>query len=126
MKDLIDDFLAQKKFAVAGSFKDESKYAYKILKDLKLKGYEVYPVNPSLKEVDGSKCYKTVLDIPFVVDVVDLVTPPTVSEKIVEQCFEECIKRVWMQPGAESEEAIKYCRGNNIEVVYNACIMWRK
>ena len=120
---MVNDFLKQKSFAVAGSFRNESKYAYRILKTLKEKGYEVYPVNPRLTEVDGLTCYPSVKEIPEPVDVVDIVTPPQITEKIVEECKEKGISRVWIQPGAESQSAIKFCKDNNIEVVYNLCIM---
>lgn len=126
MQELIKEFLTQKSFAVIGSFKNESKYAYKILKDLTQKGYKVYPVNPNLKEVEGLKCYPTILDIPLAVDVVDIVTPPQVTEQIVKQCFQKGISRIWMQPGAESEEAIKFCQENNMKVIHNACVMLAK
>ena len=94
MENLIKEFLDQKSFAVVGSFRNESKYAYKIMKDLKQKGYEVYPVNPNIKEVEGLKCYSTVLELPIAVDVVDLVTPPHVTEQIVKQCFQNGCNRV--------------------------------
>lgn len=123
MQDLIEEFLSQKNFAVVGSFKNESKYAYQILKDLTRKGMKVYPVHPQLKEVEGLKCYPTVLDIPIAVEVVDVVTSPQVTEQIVEQCAQRGISRVWMQPGAESEQAIKFCQENKIKVVYKACVM---
>ena len=126
MEYLIKEFLSQKSFAVVGSFRNESKYAYKILKDLKQKGYEVYPINPKLKEVEGLKCYPTVLDMSVVVDVVNIVTPSPVTEQIVKQCLQKGISRVWIQPGAESEKAIKFCQDNNIKVIYNACIMLSK
>jgi len=120
---LIDEFMAQKSFAVVGSFKNEAKYGYKILKDLKNKGYTVYPVNPGVKEVEGLKCYPSISDITEQVDVVDLVTPPLVTEKILTECLQKGISRVWVQPGAESEAAIQFCNTNNIKVVYNACVM---
>jgi len=123
MEDIIKEFLEQKSFAVVGSFRNESKYAYKILKYLKQKGYEVYPVNPKIKEVEGLKCYPSILDIDKVVDVVNIVTPPEVTEEIVKQCLQKKIAYVWMQPGAESETAIKFCQANNIKVIHNACIM---
>ena len=122
-QDLVKDFLKQKRFAVAGSFRNESKYAYRILKTLKEKGYEVYPINPYLKEVEGLTCYPSVKDIHGSVDVVDIVTPPQVTEKIVAECKEKGISRVWIQPGAESQTAIKFCKDNSIEVVYNLCLM---
>jgi len=123
VQDLVKDFLKQKRFAVVGSFRNESKYAYRILKTLKEKGYEVYPVNPSLREVDGLTCYPSVKDIPDSVDVVDIVTPPQVTEKIVRECKEKGISKVWIQPGAESKTVIEFCKDNNIEVIYNLCIM---
>ena len=123
MENLVKDFLKQKRFAVAGSFRNETKYAYKILKTLIKKGYEVYPVNPRLNDVDGIKCYKNISDIPFNVDVVNLVTQPSISETIVKECREKSIKRVWFQPGAESDRAIKFCRDNNIDVIYGLCVL---
>lgn len=122
---LISDFLAQKRFVVAGSFKDESKYAYRILKILKSKGYEVYPVNPNVKEVEGQLCYSSVMEIPCVIDVVNLVTPPAVTERILIDCKEKGIRKVWLQPGAESENAIRFCKENNMEVIYQVCIMMK-
>ena len=123
MQDLVKDFLKQKRFAVVGSFRNESKYAYRILKTLKGKGYEVYPVNPRLKEVEGITCYASVKDIPVACDVADIVTPPRITKEIVRECKEKGIARVWLQPGAESQEVIKFCKENNIKVVYNLCVM---
>ena len=123
MKNLVKDFLKQKRFAVVGSFRNESKYAFKILRKLKERGYKVYPVNPRLDEVDGLKCYKSLNNIPFSIDVVDIVTPPEVTEKIVRECKDKGIYRVWLQPGAESEEAIEFCKQNKVSVIYNLCVM---
>jgi predicted CoA-binding protein len=123
MKNLVEEFLKQKRFAVVGSFRHEQKYAYQILKTLKNSGYEVYPVNPRLKEVEGLTCYPSVKDIPIVCDVADIVTPPVVTVKIVKECKDKGITRVWLQPGAENEWAIEFCKQNNIKVVFNLCVM---
>jgi len=123
MENLVKEFLKQRNFAVCGSFRDESKYAYKILKTLIKKGCKVYPVNPRLGEVEGFRCYRNISDIPFKVDVVNLVTPPVVTEKIVRECLEKNIKKVWFQPGAESENAIAFCRDNGISAVHGLCVM---
>lgn len=123
MQGLIKDFLKQKRFAVVGSFRNETKYAYRILKALRGKGYEVYPVNPRLKEVEGLTCYGSVKDIPVVCDVANIVTPPKVTEKVVRECKEKGIIKVWLQPGAESDEVIRLCQDNNLQVVYNVCLM---
>ena len=123
MEALVKDFLNQRNFAVIGSFRNESKYAFRILRRLKEKGYNVYPVNPRLDTVDGLKCYKNISDIPFSIDVANIVTPPEVTEQIVMECKDKKINRVWLQPGAESEKAIAFCRKNGINIIYNLCLM---
>ena len=123
MENLVKDFLAQKNFAVAGSFRNETKYAYRIFKTLKEKGYKVFPVNPKGGQVEGAKCYSSINDITENIDVVDIVTPPQVTEQIVKDCKNKGITRVWMQPGAESEAAIDFCKKNNIDVIHGMCLM---
>ena len=119
----MDRFLKQKRFAIVGSFRNETKYAYQIFRTLKEKGYDVIPVNPKLKEVDGIACYPAISKIPHKIDVVDIVTPPAVTEKMVYECKKKEVQRIWMQPGAESEAAIKFCQENKINVIYNFCLM---
>ncbi|MDD5156219.1 MAG: CoA-binding protein [Candidatus Omnitrophica bacterium] len=123
MENLVKDFLKQKRFAVVGSFRNEAKFAYKILVDLIKKGYEVFPVNPHMSEVEGRVCYKTISDIPHNVDVADIVTPPLVTESILKECLLKGIKRVWLQPGAESQTTIKFCYDNNMKVIHGICVM---
>ena len=123
MEDLVRDFLRQKRFAIIGSFSSKEKFAYRILVDLMKNGHEVFPVNPRLGEVEGRACYKTVSDIPYSVDVANIVTPPLVTENILKECLHKGIKRVWLQPGAESQAAIKFCYDNDMKVVYGICVM---
>ncbi len=123
MENLVKDFLKQKRFAVVGSFRNETKFAYRILKSLTALGYVVFPVNAHLSKVEGRPCYGTISDIPYSVDVVDIVTPPPVTEGIIRECLRKGIKRVWLQPGAESQAAIKFCNDNDIKVVHSICIM---
>ncbi|MGD9015050.1 MAG: CoA-binding protein [Candidatus Omnitrophota bacterium] len=123
MQELVKEFLNQRRFAVIGSFRNESKYAYRILLALMNRGYEVFPVNPHLKEVEGMTCYARIKDIPGSVDVADIVTPPEITEKIVKECLQQGITMVWLQPGAESKQAIELCQKNDIKVIYGLCIM---
>lgn len=120
---LIQEFLKQKTFAVVGSFKNEEKVAYKIFKMLTSYGYTVYPVNPNIKQVDNTKCYPSIEEIPDKIDVLILVTPPEVSLKIVQQALHLGINMVWLQPGADNPNVINFCKENKIKVIYNTCIM---
>jgi predicted CoA-binding protein len=123
MQKLIKEFLSQKRFAVVGATDNSQKYGNQIVKNLKGRGYEVYPVNPRLKEVEGLSCFPSLADIPVKVDVVDFVVPPETTEEILKQCQELNLDRIWLQPGSESETAIAYCRENNLKVVHGVCVM---
>jgi len=115
--------MAQKKFAVIGATDKAEKYGNRIFKNLTKRGYEVYPVNPNLKEIEGVKCYPSIADVPVKVDVVDFVVPPKVTESILKECKKRGLDHIWLQPGSESDAAIAFCRDNNLKVVYGTCVM---
>jgi len=123
MQDLIKEFMSQKKFAIVGATDDTKKYGHEIFKNLRSRGYEVYPVNPRLNGLEGTKCYPSLSDIPVKVDVVDFVVPPQVTEQILKECTRLGLDRIWLQPGSESEAAITYCHESNLKVVYGVCVM---
>ena len=123
-EELIRAFLNKKNiFAVVGASRDPKKYGYQVYKDLKNAGYEVYAVNPNAEEILGDKSYPNLENLPIKPEVVDVVVPPKVTEEVVKACKGLGITRVWMQPGSESEKAIKFCEKNGIDVVYGVCVM---
>ncbi len=126
MQELIEDFINRRVWAVVGASHNPAKYGYKIVRDLTAAGYKIYPVNPKGGEINGIKVYPSLRDLPEKPEVVDIVVPPEVTEEIVKECKELGLTRVWMQPGAESEEAIRYCEENGIKVVYGVCAMINK
>jgi predicted CoA-binding protein len=115
--------MSLKKFAVVGATDNPEKYGNQIVKNLKRRGYKVYPVNPKLKELEGLVCYPALADIPVKVDVVDFVVPPAVTEEILKQCKALGLNRIWLQPGSESEKAIAFCNENKMKVVHSVCVM---
>jgi hypothetical protein len=123
-QELIKKFIDKKNtFAVVGASRDPKKYGYQVCEDLKKAGYNVYPVNPNAEEVLGDKCYPSLENLPIRPDVVDVVVPPKVTEQTVETCKKLGITNIWMQPGSESENAIKFCEENGINVVHGVCVM---
>lgn len=122
MQDLIREFIAQRRFAIVGATDNHEKYGYQIFKNLRSRGYEVYPVNPRLNELEGIRCYPSLADIPVKVDVVDFVVPPKVTEQILKECKHLGLHRIWLQPGPESEAAIAFCKDSNLKVVCGVCV----
>jgi len=103
---LIDDFLVGRVFAVVGASTDREKYGNKVLRCYLQNDLVAWPVNPRAEEVEGVPCYPDLASLPESVHGVSIITPPAVTVSVVEQAAEAGIKRIWMQPGAESEEAV--------------------
>ena len=103
----IDGFLAQGPFAVVGASRDREKYGNKVLRVYLQRGLRVFPVNPRETEVEGLPCYADLISLPEPVHALSIVTPPAVTEKIIEQAAPAGIKYVWMQPGSESAAAVR-------------------
>jgi uncharacterized protein len=116
-------FLEARVYAVVGTSPNREKYGHKVYEDLKRGGYEVYPINPSYDDIDGETCYPDLHSLPCKPDVVEFVCPPPVTERVVEDMVSLGIDKAWMQPGAESEEAINTCLENGISVLHDVCIM---
>ena len=123
MQDLIKEFMSQKRFAVVGATDNPEKYVNQIVKTLKKRGYEVYPINPKLTHLEGMKCYASLDEIPVKADVADFVVPPGETEAIMKDCKRLGLCRIWLQPGSENEAVIAYCHDNNLKVVHGVCVM---
>jgi predicted CoA-binding protein len=123
-QNLISEFVNKKNvFAVVGASRDPRKYGHQVYRDLRNGGFRVYCVNPNLEELLGDKCYSYLDVLPVKPDVVDVVVPPKVTEQVVKTCRRLGIRKVWMQPGSESEKAIEFCKENDIDVIYGVCVM---
>jgi uncharacterized protein len=110
-------------YAIVGASNNIEKYGYKVLKDFLEWWYKVIPINPNEKEILGKKVYPTLSATKQKIDVVIFVTPPIVTEKVLEEVKQLKIQNIWMQPWAESNAAIEFCEKNWIECIHNACIM---
>ena len=125
-KDLTVEFPRQRRWAVVGVSDNREKFGNKIYRDLKEAGYDVYGVNPKLETIEGDTCYASLKDLPVKPDVVNVVVPPQVGPAVVAECLELGLKRIWFQPGAESEAAVAQARAGGMDVVHDACIMIQK
>ena len=106
-EDKIESFLAGKRFAVVGASRDRAKYGNKVLRAYQQNNLEVFPVNPSADEVEGLRAYPDLASLPGSVDGVSIVTPPEITQQAVEQAVQLGVKNIWLQPGAESQAAIR-------------------
>jgi predicted CoA-binding protein len=113
----IRDFLAAPRFAVVGASNHPAKFGGQVFRALLRHGRLVHPVNPKEREVAGERCYAKLADLPQPATAVSIVTPPDVTEQVVEEAAASGARIVWMQPGAESRLAIERAQELGLEVV---------
>jgi uncharacterized protein len=120
----IDEFLKAEAFGVVGASSDRNKYGNRVLRCYRMHGLNGIPVNPKEKEIEGVPCVPSVLDLPDKATSISVITPPTVTEQVVEQAAARGIRNIWMQPGAESPRAVQFCREHGINVIADgSCIL---
>ncbi|HEY7572791.1 MAG TPA: CoA-binding protein [Nitrososphaeraceae archaeon] len=110
--------------AVVGMSNKEGKPGYFVPKYLIEHGYNVIPVNPTVKEVNGRTSYPNILSIPSKVDIVDIFrrsedVPPVVDDALKKKD----VKVIWMQEGIYNADAEKVAREKGLDVIFNRCTM---
>jgi uncharacterized protein len=126
----VQEFLAQKRIAVAGVSRDNSHHPAGNLNYRRLKrtGHQVFAVNPNMQSFDGDPCYPDLQSIPGGVDGVLIITRPELTERIVRDCTAAGVRRVWMHQSivkgsSVSQAAVDYCRHRDISVIAGTCPM---
>lgn len=117
IRELIDEYLRRGPYAVVGASTDRDKYGNKVLRAYKQRDFTVYPINPQAREVEGLKAYPDLASLPERVYGISVITPPHITEKIVDAAASAGVRCVWMQPGAESAEAVRKAQGHGMSVI---------
>lgn len=111
------------RIAVVGASNNTAKYGSIITRNLAGKGYTVLPINPAETEVHGLAAYPTLADAPGPIDIVDFVTPPAVTKKVLEEVGRLGLPAVWLQDGSFDDEVLAMLEGASFRAVHHACIM---
>lgn len=119
----IEAFTAQKNIAVAGVSRKKQKFGNAIYKEMAKKGYNVYPVNPNLKEYDGKKCYKDIASLPEEVTAIIINTKTETTKELVAEAKGKGIKHLWLQQGAADKETLNNLPDNGTNFITKECIM---
>ena len=122
MADVVDECLSRPVWAVVGASTDRAKWGNRVYRDLRAGGYRVFAVNPTMTEVEGDPAWPTLSSLPERPDVVDFVTPPPETAKVVDEALSLGIRRLWFQPGAEDDAALDRAEAAGATVI-QACAM---
>jgi len=123
-KEQIGRFLASEIIGVVGASNNRNKFGNKVLRCYQQRGYSAIPVHPAQKEIEGIACVASVADLPDQVKSISVITPPKITEKIVPLAVARGIENIWMQPGAQSEAAIRYCDEQGVNLIADGtCVL---
>ncbi len=104
------------KVAVLGASDKPERYSNMLIKRLRGKGHEVFPVNPALPVIDGLPVFRKVEDLPAGVDVLSVYMNAQRSDAIADAILASGIPRVIFNPGAENEALAKRLQAKGIQV----------
>jgi predicted CoA-binding protein len=120
----MEKFFDSPAFGVVGASTVREKYGNKVLRCYLQHGRKAVPVNPREKQIEGIPCAASVDALPAEVKSLSVITPPKVTEEVVEAAIKMGIRNVWMQPGAESAKAIARCEQAGVNVIGDgSCVL---
>jgi len=89
--------LRPRSVAVIGASRNPEKIGYQVVRNLLEGGFpkeRIYPINPHADEILGLKCYPSILDVPYDVDLAVVVVPAHAVPSVLEEAGKKGVKAV--------------------------------
>ncbi len=119
----IHAFLEPGKLVIAGASRDPKKFGGMVFSELKKRGFELYPVHPEAREIQGVRCYRTFGELPPGLEKLYVVTPASETTRVVEAAASAGLHRLWIQQKSETPEALELASNRGMEVISGRCVM---
>ncbi len=124
MDEIKEIFDSVKTIAVLGLSPDETKASHRVAKYLQEVGYKIVPVYPKEETILGEKVYRSLAEIPFAIDMVDIFRKPAILDAVADACIERSdVKVFWSQVGIVNNAAAQKAKNAGMKVVQNQCAM---
>lgn len=121
-KEILEILDSVKVIAILGLSPDETKPSHRVAKFMQDRGYKIVPVYPKEDEILGEKVYRSLAEIPFEIDMVDIFRKPKAFDAIADACIERGdVKVFWGQLELVNNEAAQKARDAGMKVVQNHC-----
>jgi uncharacterized protein len=121
-EEIIEIFKNTKTIAIAGLSPDASKASNMVAVYLQNAGFKIIPVYPKEDTILGEKVYRTISEIPFKIDMVDIFRKPDAIAEIIDEAIARGdVDTVWTQLGLVNNEAAAKAKEAGLKVVQNKC-----
>jgi predicted CoA-binding protein len=121
MVDHIQEFLSRRRIAIVGVSHEPKEFSRMVFRAFRKRGYDVVPVNPNIRVVEGQYCFPRVTDVQPPVEAALVMTPPAVSEHVVNNCLAAGVPLVWLY--RHCPEAEGQCAAAGLPVIAGECPM---
>lgn len=121
-KEILEILNSVKVIAILGLSPNESKASNMVAKFLQNRGYKIVPVYPKEEMILGEKVYRSLAEIPFEIDMVDIFRKPNAFDAIADACIARGdVKVFWGQLGLVNNDAAQKAKDAGMKVVQNHC-----
>ena len=122
--DPIADVLRRSKtIAVVGLSSNPLRPSHGVSAYMQSHGYRIIPVNPNIAECLGEKAYRSLLEVPESIDIVNIFRRPEYVDEVVDQAIQRKVPVIWMQEEVINERAAEKARKAGMFVVMDRCIL---
>ncbi|MFI5461643.1 MAG: CoA-binding protein [Isosphaerales bacterium] len=113
-----------KTVAVVGASGDRTKFGNKAVRSFRDAGWTVFPIHPTLDEVEGMAAYPSLDDLPVPgLDQVSFYVPPSVGIRVLDQVARKEVGELWLNPGSESPEVLARALELGLNVIQACSIL---
>ena len=111
-----------KTVAIVGLSRNELRASYFVGYYLRRHGYRIIPVNPREPDILGEKSFKSLLDVPVPVDIVNVFRAPDALPEIAKEAVKIQAGCLWCQFGVINEEGARIAEAGGVSVIMDRCI----
>lgn len=112
------------RYALVGASTNPAKYGHIVFFDFLYDGFNVIPVNPKLQDLGGIPAFASLRDVKPPPDIAIVVVPPNVGIGVLDDAAAAGVRKLWFQPGAESDEIVRKAESLGLRVIADgSCIM---
>jgi uncharacterized protein len=109
--------------AIVGASANRARAVYGVWSYLKsASDYELYLVNPTIADVDGTPTYPDLASLPVVPDLVDVFRRHEHLHDVLDDAIKVGAKTLWLQSGLSDEQVARDGQAAGLQVVMDRCL----
>jgi hypothetical protein len=109
--------------AVIGASNDREKFGNKAVRSYRAHGHRVFPVNLREREIEGLPAFRSISDIPVVLDATLVYVPPHVTLKLLAEIARKGPGTLYLNPGSEDDDVVLRAQELGLEPILACSIL---